>query len=107
MSADNWGKCPNCLREESLREDYSLGMYSGKFEVDYHAECLTGHDEGCGYRFAYKIVIDPHAVGYVQPSRITEQPAPQPTPEQVRETLRQHALERMTPEERAAFETQP
>jgi hypothetical protein len=59
MSADNWGKCPQCGREENLREDYEQGMYSGKYTVDYHAECGYENSEGCGYRFHYKVEIDP------------------------------------------------
>jgi hypothetical protein len=33
----------------SLREDYEIGIYSGKFEVSYSGQCQT-----CGFDFTYK-----------------------------------------------------
>lgn len=104
MSADNWGKCPKCLREESLREDYEMGMWNGKFTVDYHGECITGRDEGCGYRFTYKFSVDPFTPGYLQPGRMTKEPAPPPSAEEIQQALRERALSKLTPEERAALQ---
>jgi hypothetical protein len=104
MSADNWGKCPKCGREENLREDYGIGMWSGQFTIDYHAECGYGDHEGCGYRFQFKISLDPFAAANILPGRVTTPtfPAPPDLDKEHRE-LRESALARMTPEERAAF----
>lgn len=54
MSADNWATCPKCGKEECLREDYEIGFWRGKFEIDYHAKCYYGREDGCGYVFKYK-----------------------------------------------------
>ena len=37
----------------TLREDFEIGIYQGKFEVDYRASCV------CGFRFTYKYAQDP------------------------------------------------
>jgi hypothetical protein len=54
MSAENWTKCPQCGRE-SLPEYYEVGIYNGKFNVNYSAKCrYDGSDKGCGFKFSYK-----------------------------------------------------
>ncbi len=78
MSADNWAECPRCggksrhaygkvseadyrkLLEqprETLREDYEIGIYDGKFHIGYRGECcdLSGHGfKGCGFKFTFE-----------------------------------------------------
>ena len=64
MSADNWRVCPKCLVEyqrkfeenltyslqETLREDYELGIKSdGTFFVDYRSGCTA-----CDFSFSFK-----------------------------------------------------
>ena len=54
VSADEWVKLNDLASkeeplEESLREDYGIGIDSdGHFEVSYRCSCK------CGFRFAYK-----------------------------------------------------
>jgi hypothetical protein len=104
MSADNWTKCPRCGREENLREDYEIGIYLGKFHIDYHAECGYEDSEGCGYRFHFETEIDPMNPKYLKPGRVFKPTMPEPIdPEKVQRELRERVLARMTPEERAAF----
>lgn len=63
MSADNWGVCPKCESLEnrfaienhlhapsvdnSLREDYELGIVKGEFYVFYKGQC------DCGFSFKF------------------------------------------------------
>lgn len=54
MSADNWAKCPKCKREESLREDFEVGITNGEFEVIYHGQCLYNGRVGCGFDYVYR-----------------------------------------------------
>lgn len=104
MSAANWGKCPKCCREENLREDYELGMWSGKFTVSYHAECGYRDEEGCGYRFEFKMEIDPFSPAHVLVGRVTNPTLPKPVdPAEEQRKLREQALTKLTPEERAAL----
>ena len=79
MSADNWTKCPRCYKkaedkaalvygkvsreeyerirravpedgpEETLREDYEIGIYDGMFEVTYSGYCAE-----CGFEFNFE-----------------------------------------------------
>ena len=50
MSADRWSSCPKCKTSEEweneeenesgrFREDYEIGVYKGKFRIDYYVEC--------------------------------------------------------------------
>jgi hypothetical protein len=80
MSADNWGKCPQCGREENLREDYDIGCYTGVFTVDYHAECGYENHEGCGYRFHYKVEVDPMSPVYLLKGRVNRPTFPNGRP---------------------------
>ncbi len=77
MSADNWAKCPNCSSKAkdhncdcgcnpseatyTLREDYEIGIYNGRFNVSYSAECIDNYakdkdakDAGCGFKHEFK-----------------------------------------------------
>lgn len=56
MSADNWGKCPKCGDEQSLREDYEIGIWNGQFTVSYNGECRKGPRgaDTCGFKFSHK-----------------------------------------------------
>lgn len=56
MSADNWGECPKCgegirrmYRPTPFREDYEIGIYKGKFFIDYR-----GHCQSCNYLKEFK-----------------------------------------------------
>ena len=74
MSANNWAKCPRCadnieykygkislsefkklleneksIGYETLREDYEIGIYNGKFFISYLAHCNR-----CGFEFKYE-----------------------------------------------------
>lgn len=55
MSADNWTLCPKCGKD--LREDYQIGIYEDKYEVEYFATCegdtsVPRKDRiGCGFKF--------------------------------------------------------
>jgi hypothetical protein len=50
MSADNWGTCPSCHDENSLREDYELYINpdTGEFRADYSGGCSL-----CGFKFTF------------------------------------------------------
>ena len=58
MSADNWAQCPRCGKD--LREDFDIGIYNGKFEVDYKGECQGDTEKrnfpfkGCGFIHRFK-----------------------------------------------------
>ena len=54
VSADNWTKCPKCNREDSLREDYEVGIVNKEFEVIYSAQCLYSGGVGCGFKYEYR-----------------------------------------------------
>jgi hypothetical protein len=83
MSADNWTFCPKCKdsknkeleslygkipaeeylkkakelstesNEETLREDYEIGIWDGKFRISYDAYC-----EACGYEYTFECEKD-------------------------------------------------
>ena len=52
MSADSYGKCPQCYNninnESTLREDYEIGFDGNIFKVWYKGQC------DCGYLFEYR-----------------------------------------------------
>lgn len=92
MSADNWAKCPRCLKqaadkkkaaeeamqlgygkvpqeeflvlkaeadapialEDTLREDYEVGIWQYDFRLHYDASC-----EVCGFKFSYRYEEEP------------------------------------------------
>lgn len=54
VSANNWAKCPKCGKEDSLREDYEVGITGKEFEVIYHGECLYARNPGCGLKYIYR-----------------------------------------------------
>ena len=62
MGADNYTKCPNCIRKaeekkdvtkeivgNDLREDYEVGFIEGDFYIFYNARCSK-----CGFTFKYE-----------------------------------------------------
>lgn len=40
--------------EDTLRENYSIGIYHGQFEIEYSASCTE-----CGFNFSYEFNKDP------------------------------------------------
>jgi hypothetical protein len=56
MSADNWGICPKCKNpDQTLREDYEIGIYEGEFYIRYKGHCQPGERYGgCGFKHTFK-----------------------------------------------------
>jgi hypothetical protein len=59
MSADNWAICPRCEKKTefvnlkkddryNFRENYEIGVYKNKFEVDYIGSCTK-----CGFSYTF------------------------------------------------------
>ena len=68
MSANNYSVCPKCggtdgeclscghhhEAERTLREDWEIGIWKGKFHISYGATCSK-----CGFEFGYVREEDP------------------------------------------------